>query len=152
MNYWLVKSEPDAYSIDDLARDERSDWHGVRNYQARNLMRDEMAVGDLVLYYHSSTNPPGVAGVAKVVKAGYPDATARDEKSEYYDPKASDDDPRWYMVDIAFVRKFPRYVTLDEIKETKGLDEMVLVKRSRLSVQPVTKKQFEIIEKLGTKK
>ncbi|MGH7481578.1 MAG: EVE domain-containing protein [Longimicrobiales bacterium] len=146
---WLVKSEPDAYSIDDLERDGRSDWHGVRNYTARNFMRDEMKQGDLVLFYHSSANPPGVAGVARVAREGYPDPTARDEGSDYYDPKASHDDPRWFMVDIEFVEKFERFVPLDELKETPGLEDMVLLKRSRLSVQPVGEREFEIVRDLG---
>lgn len=98
-NYWLVKSEPSVYSIDDLQRDGRTHWDGVRNYQARNIMRDKMKKGDLVLFYHSNANPPGVVGMAKVVRTGYPDHTARDPQSNYYDPKATEEDPRWYMVD-----------------------------------------------------
>jgi predicted RNA-binding protein with PUA-like domain len=147
--YWLMKSEPDSYSIDDLERDGTSDWHGVRNYTARNFMRDEMKRGDLVLFYHSSASPPGVAGIARVVREGYPDPTARDEASDYYDPKASDDDPRWFMVDIVFEEKFDRFLPLDELKETPGLEDMVLLKRSRLSVQPVGEREFRIIRELG---
>ena len=141
--YWLMKSEPDVYSIDDLEADGRTHWDGVRNYQARNFMRDDMEEGDRVLYYHSNTNPPGVVGVAEIVKEGYPDHTARDPDSDYYDEKATDDDPRWYMVDIAFVRKLPRTVPLSEIKDEPALEDMVLVNRSRLSVQPVEEDEFE---------
>ena len=141
--YWLMKSEPDVYSIDDLEADGRTHWDGVRNYQARNFMRDDMEEGDRVLYYHSNTNPPGVVGVAEVVKEGYPDHTARDPDSDYYDEKATEDDPRWYMVDIAFVRKLPRAVPLSEIKDEPALEDMVLVNRSRLSVQPVEEDEFE---------
>ncbi len=141
--YWLMKSEPHVYSIDDLESDGRTHWDGVRNYQARNFMRDEMKEGDRVLYYHSNTTPPGVVGVAEVVNEGYPDHTARDPDSDYYDEKATEDDPRWYMVDIEFVRKLPRKVPLAEIKDEETLDHMVLVNRSRLSVQPVEEDEFE---------
>jgi predicted RNA-binding protein with PUA-like domain len=143
MNYWLMKSEPGTYSIDDLESDGETSWDGVRKYQARNLMRDEMRVGDRVLFYHSSTNPPGVAGVAEISRAGYPDHTAQDPDSDYHDPKATADDPRWFMVDIAFVRKLPRLVPLDELKSDPALEGMVVTTRSRLSVQPVEEKHFE---------
>ena len=149
--YWLMKSEPDAYSIDDLAREKNKTtcWDGVRNYQARNLMRDDMKKGDLVLFYHSSTKPPGVAGVARVVRESYPDHTAQDKKSKYYDEKSTADNPRWFMVDIKLVKKFKRLIPLDELKSLKALDGMVLLQKgSRLSVQPVTKKQYETILKL----
>ena len=141
--YWLMKSEPDVYSIDDLQEDGRTHWDGVRNYQARNIMRDDMKKGDRVLYYHSNASPPGVVGVAEVVKEGYPDHTAQDPDSNYYDEKATEEDPRWFMVDIAFVRKLPRMVPLHEIKDEKALEDMVLVNRSRLSVQPVEEDEFE---------
>ncbi|MDX1675500.1 MAG: EVE domain-containing protein [Longimicrobiales bacterium] len=141
--YWLMKSEPDVYSIDDLEEDGRTHWDGVRNYQARNLMRDDMEEGDRVLFYHSNASPPGVVGVAEVVKEGYPDHTARDPDSDYYDEKATEEDPRWYMVDIAFVRKLSRMVPLGEIKDEPALEDMVLVNRSRLSVQPVEEAEFE---------
>lgn len=144
-NYWLMKSEPSVYSIDDLQRDGKTHWDGVRNYQARNIMRDKMKRGDRVLFYHSNANPPGVAGTAKVLRSGYPDHTARDPQSNYYDPKATEDDPRWYMVDIEIEDKFPRLVALSEIKEHPGLQEMVLVQRSRLSVQPVRPEEFNTI-------
>jgi predicted RNA-binding protein with PUA-like domain len=147
-----MKSEPDAYSIDDLARDKKTCWDGVRNYQARNLMRDEIKKGDLVLYYHSNAKPPGVAGVAKVVKESYPDHTQFDKKSKYFDPKATEAEPRWFMVDIQLVKKFKTFLPLEELKGVKALDGMVLLQKgSRLSVQPVTKKQYETILKLGTR-
>lgn len=145
---WLMKSEPNTYSIDDLERDGRTRWDGVRNYQARNLMR-EMEEGDRVLFYHSNASPPGVAGLAKVVKEAYPDPTARDPDSDYYDEKATEEDPRWYMVDIAFVAQLPEFVPLSEIKEADGLDDMVLTKRSRLSVQPVEPEEYRIVCGMG---
>ncbi len=150
--YWLVKSEPDCYSIDDLVRERNQTtcWDGVRNYQARNLMRDEMKEGDMVLFYHSSTSPPGVAGIARVVRESYPDHTALDRKSDHFDEKATRDEPRWFMVDIQLVSKFDRLIPLDEMKKVKTLEGMVLLQRgSRLSVQPVTNKQFETIARLG---
>ena len=152
--YWLMKSEPYVYSIDNLAEDENQTtcWDGVRNYQARNLMRDEMKKGDLVLYYHSNAKPPGVAGVAKVVQESYPDHTQFDKKSKYFDPKATRETPRWFMVDINLVKKFKTFLPLDELKTVKALEGMVLLQKgSRLSVQPVTKKQYETILKLGSK-
>lgn len=145
MRYWLFKSEPGTYSIDDLARDGRTHWDGVRNYQARNYLRDEIQVGDLVLFYHSSAEPPGVAGLARVVRAGYPDHTAQDPESKYYDPRATPEDPRWYMVDIEFVERFPRFVPLAELAATEALRDMPLVRRARPSIQPVTPEQFRTI-------
>lgn len=145
MRHWLMKSEPNDYSIDDLERDGTTHWDGVRNYQARNLMRDQMSVGDAVLFYHSQLRPPGVVGLAEVVRDAYPDHTAWDPDSKYFDPKSSPEDPRWFMVDIAFVRKFDRMVTIDEMRERPELEDMVLLKRSRLSVQPVTPQEFEVI-------
>ena len=147
--YWLMKSEPGAYSIEDLERDGRTSWEGVRNYQARNFMRDEMQPGDGVLYYHSNASPPGVAGLAAVCRAAYPDPTARDPDGPYFDPKASDEDPRWHMVDIEFRERFPRIVPLAELKETPGLEEMLVTTKSRLSVQPVTPAEFEVVRRLG---
>jgi predicted RNA-binding protein with PUA-like domain len=146
---WLLKSEPGVYSIDDLRRDGRTSWEGVRNYQARNFMRDEMRPGDRVLFHHSNADPPGVAGIAEVVRAGYPDPTARDPESRYFDPKAGDEDPRWYMVDVAFVEAFPAPVPLERLRATPGLEAMPLLNRSRLSVQPVTDAEFEIVARLG---
>ncbi|PIS01180.1 MAG: EVE domain-containing protein [Chlamydiae bacterium CG10_big_fil_rev_8_21_14_0_10_35_9] len=144
-NYWLMKSEPGAYSIDDLEKDTVTFWDGVRNFQARNFMRDTMQQGDLVLFYHSNAKPPGVAGIAKVVKTGYPDSTALDKKNKHFDPKSSKEKPIWYMVDIAFVKKLKRLISLDELKKNPDLKNMILLKRSRLSVQPVTKQEFEAI-------
>ena len=150
--YWLMKSEPNVYSIDDLARDGRTFWDGVRNYQARNFMRDQMKVGDEVLFYHSNAEPPGVVGIARVVREGYPDHTARDPNSKYYDPKASEEDPRWFMVDVEFVEKFDEIVSLDTLKSTPGLENMLVTKKSRLSVQPVTEREFEIVRRLGRRR
>lgn len=148
--HWLLKTEPDVYSIDDLARDKRTCWDGVRNYQARNTLRDNMKVGDLVLIYHSSTDPAGVAGIAKVVRDGYPDHTAQDKKNDHYDPKATKDNPIWMMVDIEFVEKFPEVVTLATLKKTKGLEKMLVLQRGqRLSVMPVEPAHFEIVRKLA---
>jgi predicted RNA-binding protein with PUA-like domain len=137
-----MKSEPETYSIDDLKRDKRTAWNGVRNYQARNHMR-AMKKGDIVLFYHSSSEPPGVAGLAKVVKEAYPDPTQFDRKSEYHDPKSPKDDPRWWLVDIAFVERFGGQVSLQAIKAEKRLKDMVLVNNSRLSVQPVSEEEYE---------
>jgi len=147
-SYWLMKSEPDVYSIDDLARDKRTQWSGVRNYRARNFMRDEMKVGDLVLFYHSNADPKGVAGVAKVSETAHPDETQFDPSSEYFDPKSSRDDPRWWIVE-----KFPEVVSLATLKETKALRDMMVTSRSaRLSVQPVSKEHFELVRKMGRRK
>lgn len=143
--YWLMKSEPYVYSIDDLQRDGTTYWDGVRNYSARNLMRDRMRIGDRVLYYHSNAKPPGVAGIAEVCRESYPDHTQFDPASKYHDPKATEATPRWFMVDIRFMEKFPREVGLPEIRATPELEKMVLVNRSRLSVQPVTEAEFEHI-------
>jgi predicted RNA-binding protein with PUA-like domain len=147
--YWLMKSEPDSYSIDDLERDGRTSWEGVRNYQARNFMRDEMKPGDRVLFYHSGANPPGVAGLARVARSAYPDPTALDPRSHYHDPKASEEDPRWYMVDIEFVERFRSFVPISTLHDAPGLEEMLINRKSRLSVQPVTKAEFDIVSRLG---
>ena len=146
--HWLMKSEPDVYSIDDLKKDRTTSWDGVRNYSARNNMR-AMRKGDLVLFYHSNANPPGVIGVAKVDKEAYPDHTAWDKRSKYHDEKSTREKPRWDMVDVRFVEKFKRLVPLDELKTTRGLENMVVIKRGRLSVQPVTKAEFDIVRRLG---
>ena len=145
MRYWLIKSEPDAYSIDDLERDGVEHWDGIRNYQARNIMRDEMEIGDLCLFYHSNAKPPGVVGIAEVVSEAYPDHTQFDSSSNYFDPKSDPDDPRWLMVDMKFVEKLPRMVGLPELRTYSELAEMVLLNRSRLSVQPVRPEEFEFI-------
>lgn len=146
MKYWLMKSEPDAYSIDDLQRDGRDMWDGIRNYQARNMMRDEMQIGDEIFFYHSNCKEPGIVGIAKVASEAYPDPTQFDKKSKYYDPKSNRDEPRWCLVDVQFVRKTKRNVTLTEIKSHKGLADMVLTRKgNRLSVMPVSKKHWNKI-------
>ena len=146
--YWLAKSEPNTYSIDDLARDGSTCWEGVRNYSARNNMR-AMSESDLVFFYHSNANPPGVTGIAKVKREAYPDRFAWNKRSKYYDEKSPKDKPRWFMVDLEFVEKLVRLVSLDELKQTKGLEDMVVIKRGRLSVQPVAKKEFDIVKRLA---
>ena len=144
--YWLMKSEPHVYSIDDLERDGSTFWDGVRNYQARNYMRDDMEVGDLVLYYHSNTKPPGIVGVARVCRPSYPDHTQFDESSKYYDAKASEAKPRWFMVDLEFVEKFPHIVPLDALKANADLEGMYVIRKGmRLSVQPVEAEHFEAV-------
>ena len=145
MQYWLMKSEPSDYSIDDLERDGREHWDGVRNYQARNLMRDRMEVGDRVLFYHSNAKPPGVVGIAEVAREAYPDHTQFDPDDPHFDPKSNPDDPRWIMVDVEFVEKLPRLVGLPELRTYPELTDMVLLNRSRLSVQPVTAAEYEFI-------
>ena len=138
MSYWLIKSEPDAYSIDDLMRDGRTPWDGIRNYQARNMMRDAMRIGDEVLFYHSSCAEPAVVGVARVASKPYPDPTQFDRRSKYYDQKSKKDEPRWVLLDIEFVRKLDRPVPLAELKERPDLDGMTLLRRgNRLSIMPV---------------
>lgn len=147
MNYWLFKSEPGCFSFDDLRNrpDMTEHWDGVRNYQARNFLRDEVKPGDLVLFYHSNIPEPGVVGVAEVVRGGYPDFTAFDPESEHFDPKSSPAAPIWYMVDVRAVEPLKRPVTLERIKENPLLADMPLVRRSRLSIQPVTEDQWRII-------
>lgn len=143
VRHWLMKSEPEAYSIDDLERDGRTHWDGIRNYQARNLMRDEMRVGDQVLFYHSNAKPPGVVGVAKVCKEAYPDHTQFDPKNKYHDAKSDPENPRWLMVDIEFVDKLERLIPITELKENPNLADMAVTQRGqRLSVQPVTAAEF----------
>jgi predicted RNA-binding protein with PUA-like domain len=150
--YWLMKSEPTSYSIDDLKRDKSTLWEGVRNYQARNLMK-EMKVGDEVLFYHSSVEPPAVVGVAEVSGPAERDPTQFDQRDSHYDPKATPANPIWYCVRAKFKQKFARSVTLPELKERKELQSMVLLRKgSRLSVQPVTEKEFKFICKLGSTK
>ncbi len=144
-----MKSEPDVYSIDDLERDGTESWDGVRNYQARNFMR-EMAVGDLAIFYHSSAKPSGAAGVGKISREAYPDDSQFDEKSEYYDQKSKKDDPRWSMVDVSFVEKFEELVPLHALKSDPKLEGMrVTQKGSRLSVQPVDKAHFRRVLKMA---
>ena len=148
--YWLMKCEPAAYTIDDLARDGRTSWEGVRNYQARNFMRDEMQVGDGVLFYASNAEPSGVTGLAEIVREGYPDPFAFKKGHHYYDEASSKDSPTWYTVDIGYVETFPSIVPLETLKTTKGLENMVVTRKgSRLSVQPVTKSEYDIVVRLG---
>jgi predicted RNA-binding protein with PUA-like domain len=150
--HWLMKCEPSAYTIDDLARDGVTSWEGVRNFQARNFLRDQMQVGDGVLFYASNADPSGVTGLAEIARAGYPDAFAWTKAHQYYDEGSSPDNPTWYMVDIRFVERFPDIVSLETLKHTKGLENMMVIKKgSRLSVQPVTKAEFDIVTKLGRK-
>ena len=144
INYWLVKSEPSDYSFSDLLSEtnQTAEWDGVRNYQARNILKSEMKIGDKVLYYHSNSNPSQIVGTAVVVKEGYPDFTAWDPKSKHYDPKSTPENPKWFMVDLKAEKLLKKPIPLQEIKNNKDLNEMILVKNSRLSVQPVTKKEW----------
>lgn len=154
MKYWLMKTEPDVFSIDNLiqAPHQTTHWDGVRNYQARNYMRDEMSVGDGVLVYHSNAEPSAIVGTATIAKAAYPDWTAWDPADPHFDPKTDPQNPRWFMVDIQFETKFARQLPLAELRTVAALEGMVLLQKgSRLSVQPVTKKQFTTIVKLASK-
>ena len=147
---WLMKSEPGNYSVDDLKKHQKTHWDGVRNYQARNFMREDMRLGDEVLIYHSNAEPSGVAGLARVCRAGYPDFTAWDKSSEHFDAMSTPEKPRWFMVDIEFVEKFKHFISLKELKAQPELAEMMVVRPgARLSVQPVEKKHFEIVKKMG---
>ncbi|HZO95572.1 MAG TPA: EVE domain-containing protein [Candidatus Baltobacteraceae bacterium] len=146
--HWLFKSEPDTYSLADLERDGRTEWSGVRSFQARNLMR-EMKAGDPGFFYHSSTKPPGIAGVCEVVAEAHPDSTQFDRSSEYYDRTSKRDDPKWWCVDVKFVRAYPRLIPIDELRAIPALAFMPLLRRGqRLSVQPVTDQEWELIERL----
>ena len=148
--YWLLKCEPSAYTIEDLERDGTASWEGVRNFQARNFMRDDMKAGDGVLFYASNAEPSGAAGVAEISREGYPDHFALQAGHKYYDPESDPGTPTWYMVDIAFVEKFPGIVPLSALKATPGLEKMMVTQKgSRLSVQPVTPEEFEIVLALG---
>lgn len=150
---WLMKCEPSAYTIDDLARDGTTSWEGVRNFQARNFLRDQMQVGDPVLFYASNADPSGVTGLATIARAGYPDPFAWKKGHKYFDEGSSKDKPIWYAVDIAFVEKFPEIVSLETLKQTKGLETMVVTQKgSRLSVQPVTRAEYDIVARLGRRK
>jgi len=150
MRYWLMKTEPDEFSIDDLAKKKVEPWTGVRNYQARNFMRDGMQVGDGVLFYHSSCEVPGVAGIAEVSSAAYPDPSQFDRKSDYYDAASKREEPRWYLVEVKFKRKLKRTIALTELKERAAELEgfPLLARGNRLSVLPVTKAQWDFILKL----
>ena len=146
MNYWLMKSEPDVFGIDDLKKVKVEPWDGVRNYQARNMMRDDMKKGDLVFFYHSNTDVPGIVGIMEVAREGYPDHTAFDPEAKYYDPKSDPDKPRWFMVDVKFKKKLKRTISLAELKEAPEIQDMPLVRKgNRLSIMPVTKEQWDFI-------
>ena len=152
--YWLFKTEPTTFSIYDLEKSpgQTTPWEGVRNYQARNFLRDDVSVGDEVLFYHSLANPPGIAGVAVVVKDGYPDHFAFNPDSKYYVPKSDPQSPVWYMVDVKFRFKLREILPLEVLKETKGLEEMVVTQKgSRLSIQPVTAEEWKIVSRLMKK-
>ncbi|RMH21531.1 MAG: EVE domain-containing protein [Gammaproteobacteria bacterium] len=148
MQYWLVKSEPDAFGIDDLANmpDQTEHWDGVRNYQARNFMRDEMKCGDQVFFYHSNCKEPGIVGIVEVVREGYPDHTAFDPEGKYYDPKSDPDRPRWYMVDVKLVQRFRQTISLSSMKTRPELEGMrLLQKGNRLSVMPIAPEHWQVI-------
>ena len=146
MKYWLMKSEPDAFSIDDLKTAKTEPWDGIRNYQARNMMRDEMKKGDQVLFYHSSCKQPGVVGEMTVARESYPDHTSWDTESNYYDPKSSKENPRWFMVDVKYKRHLKRVIPLSELKANPALDDMPLVKKgTRLSIMELSKLEYEMI-------
>lgn len=145
MRYWLMKSEPDVFSIQDLKKKKRTEWDGVRNYQARNYMRDQMKVGDLVLFYHSNAEPSGIAGIAKVCEESHPDLSQFDKKSEYYDPKATKEKPIWFLVSVEFVRDFP-VIPLEKLKAEKALQKLPLMQKgTRLSVMPVGEAEWKHI-------
>lgn len=151
--YWLIKTEPESYSIDDLKRDKQAQWTGVRNYQARNFMRDSMKPGDLAFFYHSSAKPPAIVGLARVAAAAHPDLTAINPKDDHHDPKSTADNPIWVAVDFAFEKKFAAPIPLDTLRATPGLEQMQLLRRGqRLSIQPVTPAEFQIIQKLISRK
>lgn len=146
MQYWLMKTEPDAFSIDDLAKAGVEPWDGIRNYQARNYMRDSMKIGDKILIYHSRAQPVGVVGIAEVASEPYPDATQFDPKSKYFDPKSQPDNPRWVLVDVRYLSHLPRLVSLAELKLNPELNQMLVVKRGmRLSIQPVSEPHFKMV-------
>ena len=148
--HWLMKSEPNLFSIDDLRAEKKDHWDGVRNYQARNFMRDEMKLGDEVLFYHSNSQPPGVTGLARVCREAFPDFTAWDKKSPYYDVKSSPDNPRWVMVEVEFVKKFSNLISLEQLKGYRELRGFrLLQKGNRLSILPVSKEEFDFIVSLG---
>lgn len=152
MNYWLMKSEPDVFSFEDLKAciKQTEPWDGIRNYQARNFMRDDMRIGDLILFYHSNTNPPGVAGIAQVASKPYPDPTAFDKKSKYFDPKSDPKSPRWILVDVSFKADIVRQVSLEEMKSMPELVNMRALQRgNRLSIMPTTRSEFQAIKKAG---
>lgn len=150
-HYWLMKSEPSEFSVHDLEKKKRHHWDGVRNFEARNFMRDKMRIGDLVLFYHSNAAPSGVAGIASVASKPYPDFTQWDKASKYFDKKASEKRPIWFMVDVEFVERFTRTIARAELQKVAALKNMALWKRNRLSITPLSKKEFDIIKKLSEK-
>jgi len=153
MRYWLMKSEPHDYSFDDLLKDGRTLWDGVRNYQARNFMRDDMKVGDQALFYHSNAKPPGAVGICEVVSDPYPDPTQFDPSSKYFDPKSDPENPRWVLVDVKPVEALSRFVPLEELRATKSLAGMALLQRGqRLSIQPVKAAEFRTVLRLASKR
>lgn len=152
MKYWLMKSEPTCYSIDDLisAPNQTTYWYGVRNYQARNFMKNDMRIGDQVFFYHSNCNPPGIVGIAEVVSEPYPDFTAFDPFSEHPDPKSTPENPRWFMVDVRFIKKFPQIISLHALKQYPELKDMPLLRKgNRLSILPVRPQEWEFIKDLS---
>lgn len=149
MKYWLMKSEPYAYSIDDLKNEGVTMWDGIRNYEARNFMRDQMKPGDRALFYHSNVKPPCIVGEMEVCSAPYPDPYQFDPDSKYFDEKSSESDPRWILVDLKFVQKFPRSISRDELKEDALLKDMMLFKRNRLSITPVTEEEYARVLELA---
>lgn len=150
MKYWLMKSEPETYGIDHLKKDKIEPWDGIRNYQARNMMRDEMKKGDMAFFYHSNCKVPGIVGTMTIHKEAYPDFTQFDKKSKYYDPKSTEEKPRWMLVDVKFKQKFKAIISLQELKAYPELEEMLILRKgNRLSITPVTKKQWDFINKLA---
>lgn len=148
-NFWLMKCEPSAYSIDDLKREKKAFWEGVRNYQARNFIRDRMKKGDIAFFYHSNAKPSGIVGLMQIEKEGYADFTACEEGNKYFDPKASKENPIWFMVDVKYIKKFPKIISLDDLRKIQGLEEMMVLKKgSRLSIQPVKENEYNLI--MGT--
>lgn len=146
MQYWLMKSEPNVFGIDDLQKVNVEPWDGVRNYQARNMMRDQMQVGDQVFFYHSNCEMPGIVGIAEIARAGYPDDSAFNPEAKYFDPKSDPQNPRWYRVDVKFMRKLKRTISLSELREQPSLTDMPLVRKgNRLSVLPVTGQEWSSI-------
>ncbi len=151
MNYWLMKSEPDSFGIDDLAKKPKQTdrWEGVRNFQVRNMLRDQIKRGDLAFFYHSSCKVPGIAGVVEITTDGYPDPTALNPESRYYDPRSAADVPRWFMVDVRLIKKFPHFIALSALRQYPQLSDMLLLKKgSRLSITPVTPQQWHFIVSL----
>ena len=146
MAHWLMKSEPDVYGIDDLERDGREMWDSIRNYQARNMMRDDMRIGDEIFFYHSNCKEPAIVGISKVASEPYPDPVQFDPESNYFDPKSSKENPRWILVDVEFVRKLKRPITLAELKANAALEEMILTRPgNRLSIMPVSDEHWNLI-------